>query len=583
MAPGHLDTGSIASDGAASPRTAPGWQVAALVLLALSGPFLWLGVARARTQAPAVDEVVDLTASLVTVSERDLRMAPEHGILPHAVAGLLPSLLGDPEVPKTEAYEQGAWLDYTEDLVVANREAGRLADLLLMFRISSLLVAAGTAFVICWLATELAGPRAGVLAGGLWLLSPYVLGLAGIGVIDVWYAAALSIAAVAATVAWRSPSRWSALAFGMVLGGTLLVRHHAVVLVPAAMCLVAFRARHVRREALVRAALVATVACAVVWGMYRAVQPTPAEGVVAERYEQLVAGAREEGLAARVLVSAPLPIEWRAGAGYLVLTNEERASYVAGEARQGAPIWYLAANAVLKLPLTTTALVIVGAAAVAQIERARRRPVLVALAATVLVEAAVLHMQSLGLGLRLGLPLLAGACVLAGSAVMVTQAWPGRLLVGGLVVGQLTAFALAQPHPLAWTPPPMSDGYRWLSDSSIDVGQGADELRDRHERSPFVAATTLEPRGAPALEGVPRVSDVPADQLVGLVAVGASALTVYRADELAWLRAYCPVEVIADSILVYRFAEPPLRRPGPDVPAPPCPGGPDATSTRESG
>ena len=141
-----------------------------------------------------------------------------------------------------------------------------------------------------------------------------------------------------------------------------------------------------------------------------------------------------------------------------------------------------------------------------------------------------------------------------------------------MATGQVLAMVVAYPHSLAWTPPPFTDGYRAVSDSSIDFGQANEEVRARHRRDPFVAASLLAPRGFDVLPGVPRVEDVPADELVGDVAVGATVLTVLRRDELGWLRAYCPVEVIAESVLVYRFDQPPDTTAGRATPAAPCDG-----------
>ncbi len=59
---------------------------------------------------------------------------------------------------------------------------------------------------------------------------------------------------------------------------------------------------------------------------------------------------------------------------------------------------------------------------------------------------------------------------------------------------------------------------------------------------------------------------------MGDVVVSATELTVTHAEELSWLRAYCPVEVIASSVLRYRFETPVDRSPGPDTPASPCRG-----------
>jgi hypothetical protein len=58
----------------------------------------------------------------------------------------------------------------------------------------------------------------------------------------------------------------------------------------------------------------------------------------------------------------------------------------------------------------------------------------------------------------------------------------------------------------------------------------------------------------------------------GWVAVNATALTVYLHDELSWLRAYCPVDDLGGTVLLYRFDKSPTPEPGPDAPEGPCDG-----------
>lgn len=52
--------------------------------------------------------------------------------------------------------------------------------------------------------------------------------------------------------------------------------------------------------------------------------------------------------------------------------------------------------------------------------------------------------------------------------------------------------------------------------------------------------------------------------------MSASALITFGGG-LSWLRAYCPIEQVGQSILVYRFRSPPDTRPGPAFPERPCP------------
>ena len=177
----------------------------------------------------------------------------------------------------------------------------------------------------------------------------------------------------------------------------------------------------------------------------------------------------------------------------------------------------------------------------------------------------------MNLGLRLAIPVLALG-VLATASIACIRGPSRWIAVGALATGQVLATVVAYPHSLAWTPPPFTDGYRAVSDSSIDFGQANDEVRVRHRRQPFVAASLLAPRGFDVLPGVPRVQDVTPDDLVGDIAVGATVLTVLDREELGWLRAYCPVGVIADSVLVYRFEQPPDTSPASSTPAAPCDG-----------
>ena len=124
--------------------------------------------------------------------------------------------------------------------------------------------------------------------------------------------------------------RLSALAAG--LGGALLVRQNAVVLVPvvlgivAAVCLVRVTAQPApcaRRWS-------AVIPLALVWVSYRVVDPTPVGGAPRARFDGLVSAASAEGPLERAVLAVPMPIEWRAGFAYLVETADERPAYLLG-------------------------------------------------------------------------------------------------------------------------------------------------------------------------------------------------------------------------------------------------------------
>jgi hypothetical protein len=186
--------------------------------------------------------------------------------------------------------------------------------------------------------------------------------------------------------------------------------------------------------------------------------------------------------------------------------------------------------------------------------------------------------QPLELGVRLVLPSLALGVVLAGPVVAGLRHRGGQVALGALAVSQLAAFAFALPHPLTWTAPPFTPGYRWVADSNIDYGQAEFELESWSEgRHPWVAVATTRGLSRPAGSRDLLAAD-PAE-VRGWVAVGVTPLMVLHPHELSWLRAYCPVgDLGGGAILLYRFDRPPDASPGPSQPAAACRGA--RTSTR---
>ena len=552
------------------------WDVTkrtALVALAvLIGGFTLIGLLEAARDAPTADEAVDLTSGLVAVRNHDLRMNPEHGLLHHVLPALLPALVTDPLLPHTPAYDDGDWFDYTDDVVSANDRAGRLHDVLFWFRVVPLLVGAFTGATLYALGARLTTRFGGLIVAGLWLTTPYVVGLAHLSSIDVSFAFALVGLALLLDRYRTAPTDGRLAALAVAVGGALLVRQNAVIVVPVVVGVVVARLRSAPGRDLARSlAVLAILPLVVVWASYRVVDPTPVGGAPRDRFDGLISAASDHGPMERLVLAAPMPIEWRAGFGYLVETADQRPAYLLGDEWTGSRWWFFPVSAAVKLPATASVALLGGIAGWCLIDSDRRRRAAVTVGALAGVTAGFLLLQPLDLGLRLAIPALALA-FLAAASITQLRPRPRLAAVGVIAAGQLVAAVAAYPHSLAWTPPPFTDGYRAVSDSSIDFGQANDEVRSRQHREPFVAASLLAPRGFDVLPGVPRVEDVSPDELVGDVAVGATVLTVLQRDELGWLRAYCPVEVIGDSVLVYRFDRPPDTRPADGTPAAPCHG-----------
>jgi len=546
-------------------------RTAALVLAALLGIFLALGLVQASRDAPTVDEAVDLTAGLVAVGDRDLRMNPEHGLLHHVVPAVLPVLAADPIVPRTAAYEDGDWFDYTADLIEANTDAGGLDETLFWFRIAPLVVGAATGLLLYAVAARFLGRNAGLVAALLWLTTPYFLGLSHLSSLDISFSCAL-IGLVLLLDRFRAlPSDRRLLAVACALACALLVRHNAVLLVPVVALLV-FAARHGdRRQALTGVAIVLLVPLALVWGAHRGIDPEPVDGPPRERLDGLIGAAANAGPVEALALAVPMPVEWRAGFAYLAVTSDERPAYLLGDAWDGSRLGFFPISALVKIPISFWMAAIAGAVGWSRADRRIRHRALTSVGSIGGMVALFLVLQPLNLGLRLAVPVLALVPVVAAGCVRLGRR-VALVVVGIVATAQVVALVVSHPSSLAWTPPPFTHGYRYVSDSSIDFGQANEAVRTAHRRDPFVAASLLEPRGYEALPGVVDVADADPDGLIGRIAVSATALTVLERDELSWLRAYCPTQAIGEAVLIYRFEEPPNVERGPDTPAAPCSG-----------
>ena len=212
----------------------------------------------------------------------------------------------------------------------------------------------------------------------------------------------------------------------------------------------------------------------------------------------------------------------------------------------------------------------------------RRRAGLAVGPPAVLLTAFTLAMPK-DVGVRYLLPVLAlWAAAAASGLVAVAGTWPGgrRRLAGAAVTVLLGAAVLSTagsfPRSIAWTTWPFRPGYAVATVSDVDWGQGFYALRSWSAgKHPWVAyfgprgITTADIPGARSLLGAAP------GRVDGWVAVSVTALNSANRSSLGWLRGWCPVGLLDETILIYRFSQPPAitaaRRPPPS-PAPLCPG-----------
>lgn len=531
-----------------------------------------VGLVGAARDSPTVDEAIDVASGLVAVEHRDLRMVPEHGVLPRVLAAVPVALFADPIVPRDDAYERGDWFDHTDSVIRANDEAGRLDRILFLSRLVPIGFGVGVGFALYALGRRLFGPAEGTVAAALWLGSPVAVGHAHFAMIDVPFTLTVLLLSLVLLRDLERPTAGSAALIGCTLAVSLLTRHSAVVLVPAIAAVVVVARRTERRDAVVALGVIGVVTLASMFAVVRAVDVRPVDGEPRERFDALIDGVAAENPAFALVMAVPAPVEWKAGFAYLVETNDARPSWLAGQSWEGGRWWFFPASALLKLPLLVTLVLLAAAGGWARVAAEERRRALLVVAAPAGLYAAFLLVQELNTGVRMAFPVLALVMVLAGPSIRLvsSRAREATMTVGALVL--LGGMVVAAPHSLAWSPWPFTPAHRWVSDSNVDFGQDLGELRGLASKGELVAATYLAPRGLDDVIDLPDVRGAAPEAMIGTIAVSTTRLTVLDRDELSWLRAYCPVGSLGGSILLFTFDEPPDVSPGPDRPRDFCDG-----------
>lgn len=533
-----------------------------------------LAVLQARADSMTVDEGVYVSSGVVSLVDHRVHLTPEHPPLPKVLAAA-GALIAEPAVPETGAWRRGDWFQYADDFWAAQGSDADRDRVLFLSRLGSIasIVLSGAALYA--LGSRLAGRVAGLLGAGLWLTLPHVVGVGHLATTDLVFAAALAAVALAFLRHLDQPSDVRAIAAGVAVAVAMCSRHVGLALVPVLMVVTVVADRDDTRSALRRTGLGAMVAWLGVWLTYRGLAPSGPPVTAAGSLEALVAEARDRSLAMRAALSIPWPVEHRAGLAYLTTNVEAAPAYLLGHAWQGSRWWYFPALSVVKVPLVPLLAGFAGLVATPFLARGSDQRFRLLLA--VYAPAAVVTLASLLPGRNIGLRYLLGpiglGLVLGGAVVArLPRGLVVRAAVAIAVVFQLGVLLVSHPHSLAWASPLVRAPYQVVTDSDVDWGQDRDRFGDRvAELDGSVWVALLAGRGSDGIVGTRALARAPRSGPVGWVAVSASLLTAYDRDRLAWLRAYCPVEVIGRSILLYRFDEPPdTTTPGPTRPAGPC-------------
>ncbi|MDQ2812820.1 MAG: hypothetical protein M3Z75_13345, partial [Actinomycetota bacterium] len=159
----------------------------------------------------------------------------------------------------------------------------------------------------------------------------------------------------------------------------------------------------------------------------------------------------------------------------------------------------------------------------------------------------------------------------------------GRLAGAGRVAGAVTAILLVValistaasfPDSIAWTSWPFRPNYAVATDSDVDWGQGLYALRSwSASRDPWVGY--FGPRGITTADipGARPLLGTAPGRISGWVAVSVTTVNSANRSAVSWLRGWCPVAILAGSVLIYHFSQTPAASPAPAArPAPLCPG-----------
>jgi hypothetical protein len=277
---------------------------------------------------------------------------------------------------------------------------------------------------------------------------------------------------------------------------------------------------------------------------------------------------------ATTLAHILMPPDWLRGTLHLWrVGNRPGPSFLLGQMHLGRWLLFWPGSLLVKLPPTTLAVMIAGPFAWFGLTRATRRDATMAVGIPAIVHTLFTLQQERPIGLRYMLPALALWLVAAAPIVEVVKR-AARIGIVAVAIGGALVACVITPS-IAWTDPLLGPAYQQATDSNLDWGQAFPALVKWSEgRNPWVAYF-----GTPGLtwQDVPGARDLTTapDDFTGWVAVSASNLTAYEREQqqLGWLRAYCPVDVLERTILIYHFTTPPDRNvAAPEQPAAPCKG-----------
>ncbi|WP_435866136.1 phospholipid carrier-dependent glycosyltransferase [Streptomyces xinghaiensis] len=549
-------------------------------------------VTTAVRQTPTIDEPVYVGTAEVYRREHSLRFNPEHPPLGKLViaagtafadARLEPGFDGDQtELGRRLLYESG-------------NDPGRL---MLLARLPVIALTLLFGVVVFAFARDLAGAAGGLAALTLYTFSPDVIAHGSLATLDV---PAAGFLLTSVWLLWRARQRpllclpLAGAALGAAVATKMSMLAAVPVLLPVAALSVVVHhssgrsrgdpgnaddpaasegsrllrlpraAARLFGPALLAVSIVALAGIAVVWASYLAVDPRL-------RWTAPASVPDAHGLRGLLVGLLPFPEPFRDG--MLVQFAFEDAGwegFLFGRHYSGSLWYYLPAALLVKTPLGTLALWVIGAVALVAVPRLRPAAPYVLVPAAVLLLAAMSGDRDLGVRYAVFLPMLlavaaAGAVAVAsgaGAAAALRTPTRWRRALGATAaalllfaaVSSLRAFPYYLPYANEAFGGP-SNTHRHLHDSNVDWGQDLGRLADRlRERYPGERVWLVyKGSGVPSHYGIeasdPR--EVPPSRVRGLLVVSNSAIAKAEGRLALLVESSRAIEQVGHSITVFR-------------------------------
>ena len=439
------------------------------------GAFLVLALTSAASHSGTFDEGVYVSAGYAGWRFGDFRVNTTHPPLAKLLAAAPLLLLDVRADPQDGAFLEAHSWKLARRFVYEWNEPRRL---LFWARAAVALLAASLVLLVWAWARRHWGSAAGSLALLLAALSPDLLAHGSLATTDLPVTALAFASVVAFERLLEGPSAWRVLATGAALGGALLSKHTALLLLPLLFALgvadALARGLPLRRSLprmLALLALCAAIAYGVLWAGYgfryaAAADPAHTEPLV---WRAGGAGLRDSRL---------LPEAYVHGLFDLFARSQDRRAFLLGQHSSEGWWYYFPVTFLLKTPLPLLALLAV-ALLRAPASLARRAAFLWLPAAAFGLAALA---SSVDIGHRYLLPMHPFLIVAAASAapVLLERGRRGRSLLLLLCAWYAAGTALNHPHHLAYfneLAGGPSQGYRWLADSNVDWGQDLIRLK----------------------------------------------------------------------------------------------------------